>query len=316
MLEVVYTPDSLSFRQAIPSMNRSAAEFPAFLEEKPGVPFDKARVVILPVPYEATVSYGAGTAMGPARILQASHQVEFYDEQLRCEPRMCGIWTDPPLVVSGVKPAAVIEQISRRFGELIDAGKWVVMLGGEHTITAGGVRAAASRWEGLHLVQLDAHADLRESYQEERWSHACAMARCLEYVPVQAIGIRSYSREEAERMRSGIRGYRVTHAWQMEREGWIDHALEGLDGKTVYLSVDVDFFDPAVIPATGTPEPGGGRWWSTLDLLGRLFERSRVVACDVVELAPAPALPYADFTTARLVYKLIGFACQDRKRNF
>jgi agmatinase len=280
----------------------------SFLQEPPVVSFDQARVVILPVPFEATVSYGTGTAQGPTAILRASQQVEFYDERLACEPRECGIWTEPPLAVAGLAPAAAVERIAQRFGELIDDGKWVAMLGGEHTITPGGVRAAASRWQDLHLVQLDAHADLRESYEGEAWSHACAMARCLEHVPLRAIGIRSYSREEAERMQGGIAGYRVTHAWQMSGPGWIDRALEGLDGKPIYLTVDVDFFDPAVIPATGTPEPGGGRWWPTLRLLERLFERGRVVGCDVVELAPEPTLRYADFAAARLVYKLIGLA--------
>jgi len=168
--------------------------------------------------------------------------------------------------------------------------------------------AAAQRHEDLHLVQLDAHADLRESYQGERHSHACAMARCLDHATVHAVGIRSYSDGEAERIRRGIPGYTLTHAWEMSGDDWIDRALAGIEGRKVYLTFDVDYFDPSVIPATGTPEPGGGTWWPTLRLLEALFERADVVAADVVELAPIAGLHHADFTVARLVYKLVGYA--------
>jgi agmatinase len=134
------------------------------------------------------------------------------------------------------------------------------------------------------------------------------MARCLDVAPVRAVGVRSYSAEERRRISAGIPEYGMVHASAMKADGWIDAALEGLTGAPVYLTIDVDYFDPAVIPATGTPEPGGGEWWPTLELLAALFERARVVACDVVELAPKPGLHHADFTVARLVYKLIGYA--------
>jgi agmatinase len=270
--------------------------------------FEAARVAILPVPFEASVTYGRGTAQGPEAILRASPQLELYDEQTGSEPHRCGIFTDHLLECPGLPPEQAVRCVARRFGELLDAGKWVVMLGGEHSITPGGVRAAACRYEDLHVVQLDAHADLRDSYRGDRWSHACAMARCVERVRVHAIGVRSYSEEEARRIKHGIRGYRLTHGWELERDGWIELALDGLEGKPVYLTIDVDYFDPAVIPATGTPEPGGGRWWPTMRFLEKLFQVAAVVACDVVELAPLPGLHHADFTAARLVYKLIGFA--------
>ncbi|MDX1390404.1 MAG: arginase family protein, partial [Acidobacteriota bacterium] len=220
-----------------------------------------------------------------------------------------GIHTDAMLDLSGDPgPREVASRVERRFGELIDARKWVVMLGGEHSITPGGVRATASRVEGVRVVQLDAHADLRESYEGDPWSHACAMARCLEVAPVHAIGIRSYSAEEAERIAGGVPGHRMLHASEMEGDGWVERALEGLAGVPVYLSIDVDYFDPAVMPSTGTPEPGGGRWWPTLQFLDALFDRARVVAADVVELAPVAGLHHPDFTAARLVYNLIGLA--------
>lgn len=285
-----------------------------FLDIGDEVAYDEAQVAVFPVPYEATVSYGRGTSRGPAAILEASRQIESFDGQAAGEPADCGIWTDPPLAIPDEPPERVIRRVSRRFGELMDDGKWVVMLGGEHSITPGGVAAAATRHEGLRVVQLDAHADLRESYEGRRYSHACAMARSLEHAPIHAIGIRSYSPEEARRMRQGIPGYRITHAWEMDGRDWIERALEGIEGRSVYLTVDVDYFDPSVMPSTGTPEPGGGHWWPTLRLIETLFARASVVACDVVELAPIEGLHHADFTAARLVYKLIGHACGGRAR--
>lgn len=264
-------------------------------------------MAVLPVPFEATVSYGAGTARGPAAILEAATQVELWNARTGTEPHRAGIWTAPAFHPPVGSVGEAVEAIGTRFGELLEAGKWVVMLGGEHSITPGGVRAAARRYPGLHVVQLDAHADLRDSYEGEAWGHACAMARALDYAAgVTAVGIRSYSTEEAERIREGIPGYRAIHAWEMDGEAWMDTALAGLSGKPVYLSVDVDYFDPSVVPSTGTPEPGGGTWWPTLAFLDRLFDRANVVAADVVELAPIDGLHHADFTVARLVHELVG----------
>ena len=290
-------------------MGQSQFRRTCFLEDGAAVPFDAARVAILPVPFEATVSYGAGASRGPAAILEASEQLELYDEQLGVEPYRCGVWTAPPLQVAGHSAEQAGRAVERRVAELLDAGKWVVTLGGEHSITPGAVRATLERHPGLHVVQLDAHADLRESYRGDRWNHACAMARCAELCPLRAVGVRSYSSEEARRVRQGIPGYRITHAWEMRSADWVELVLEGLEDRPVYLTVDLDYFDPSILPATGTPEPGGARWRPTLALLERLFQTCRVVACDVVELAPIPGLHHADFAAARLVYKLIAFAC-------
>jgi agmatinase len=279
---------------------------PPFGGDEAASTFEDARVVVLPVPYEATVSYGGGTGKGPEAILRASAQVELYDEQLESEPFRAGIFTDAMLDVKGATEH-VVRRIEARFGELMDAGKWVAMLGGEHAITPGGVAAALRRHPGLRVVQLDAHADLRQEYLGDRWSHACAMARCIDLgVPLTAIGIRNYSVDEARWIRRGIPDYRIVHAWETEHESWIERAMEGLGDKPVYLTIDLDYFDPAVIPATGTPEPGGGAWWPTLRFLNRLIARANVVACDLVELAPSPGLHHADFTAARLAYKLMG----------
>jgi agmatinase len=277
--------------------------------EGPDTTFEDADVVVLPVPYEGTVSWGRGTAAGPRAIVAASAQVEQWDDQLGRDASE-RIWTAPPLDVARLAPEAMVRRVEERCGALLDAGKWPLVLGGEHSITPGAVAAAAARHGDLHVVQLDAHADLREEYEGTPWSHACAMARCLEHAPVRAIGIRSYSEDEAERLRAGIAGYDLLHARELGQEGWIPRALGGLDGHAVYLTIDVDYFDPSLVPATGTPEPGGGAWWPTLELLDALFRRARVVAADVVELAPAPGLHHADFLAARLAYKLIALARQ------
>ncbi len=289
-------------------MTGSREAIPPFGGDEARSAFDDARIAVLPVPYEGTVSYGRGTGNGPEAILRASAQVELYDEQTRTEPFRAGIHTDPMLQIPDGPTERVVDAVAARVGELMDAGKWVVMLGGEHSITPGAVRAAAARHPGLHVVQLDAHADLRESYEGNPWSHASAMARCVDLAPIRAVGIRNYSIEEAERIRAGIPGYRIVHAWEMEGDDWQCRVLEGLDGKPVYLTVDLDYFDPSVIPATGTPEPGGPAWWPTLRFLDDLFRRARVVACDLVELAPSPGLHLADFAAARLAYKLMGMA--------
>jgi len=291
----------------IQAMSHADSSLPPFGGEEARASFPSARVAVLPVPYEATVSYGGGTLHGPEAILRASTQVELYDEEMQLEPHRVGVWTDAILPVEGMPGFRANQVIERRFGELLDAGKWVVMLGGEHSITPGGVAATCRRIPGLHVVQLDAHADLRRSFGGDPWSHACAMARCVELAPIRAIGIRNYSAEEAEWIHRGIPGYAMVHAREMEGEGWMERALQGLDGRPIYLSVDLDYFDPSVIPATGTPEPGGGAWWPTLRFLAALFDRARVEACDVVELAPTPGLHHADFAAARLVHKLIGF---------
>jgi agmatinase len=242
--------------------------------DEPTLPFggDEARcslvdaaVAVLPVPYEGTVSYGAGASRGPAAILRASEQLELYDEETGAEPYRVGIHTAAPMPVAGDEdPERVATAVAGRCGELMDAGKWVVTLGGEHSITPGAVRAAHERHPELRVVQLDAHADLRDSYEGSPFNHACAMARCIEMAPVVGSGIRSYSAEEAERIRRGIPGYRVIHAWEMEGDDWHERALDGLLGAPLYLTIDVDYFDPSIVPATGTPEPGGGRWRPTL----------------------------------------------------
>ena len=265
-------------------------------------------VVVLPVPYERTTSYGKGTERGPAAILEASHQVEWYDEELRREPHLEGIYTAPYLRPQAQDPAAAIAEIEIAARRYLDAGKFLVTLGGEHSLTLGPVRAAAALHEEIGVVQFDAHGDLRPEYEGSPWSHACIMRRLVDDLALEtlAVGLRAISRGEGELIRDRrlpvIWGYELE---ELTRRAW-RQALDRLPEK-VYLTFDLDFFDPSLLPATGTPEPGGGTWWPTLRLLRELFSRKEVVAMDVVELAPRPHDPTSDFVAARLIYKCLGY---------
>jgi agmatinase len=281
-----------------------------------------ARVAILPLPYEATTSYGKGTKRGPAAIIKASQQVEFFDEELNLEPCQAGIATvKPPRFyyknINGSRGKASPKQAVKKIAEVCRAlcndGKFVIGLGGEHTVTVGMVQAMHAQYPDLWVVQLDAHSDLREAFEGSRYSHACAMARVQEFCPVVGLGIRSGIFGERERLQPPSR---VFYAHEMRREGaarWREEVFNIL-GPRVYLTIDLDFFNPAEMPAVGTPEPGGFGWYEGLDFLRELFSRREVVAGDVVELLPLRGLAAPDFLAARLVYKLIGYKFFGGKR--
>lgn len=273
--------------------------------------YEDAAAVVVPVPYEHTVSYGGGTAAGPAAILRASAYVELYDEILREEPyRVGGIHTAPPIDVSVSDPHVVLRVLTEASSRIYADAKFPVFLGGEHTLTTGPVRAARDAFDDLSVLQLDAHADLRDEYQGTPWSHACVMRRVCELgVPVVPIGIRAIALEEAEFIRERDLPVFWSHRIASSDE-WMETALTALSD-TIYITFDVDFFDPSVIPATGTPEPGGGLWHETMRFLGRVFQEKRVVGMDVVELAPIEGLHAPDFVIARLVHRCIGYRLHD-----
>jgi len=282
--------------------------------------FDEAAGVVLPVPYEATTSYGGGARLGPRAILEASRYIELYDRELDAEPAERGIHTLPALELTRAGPEAAMDELRGAYARVAGAAgeRFLVMLGGEHAISSPAILAQADRVEArsggnarLSVLQLDAHADLRAAYEGTPASHASAMARVIDRVDVVAVGVRGVSSEEVEvaRDRDG-----VTLIWAEEMadgDAWIDRALEAL-GPTVYLTFDVDYFDPAFVPSTGTPEPGGGDWYRTLRFLRRVFAEREIVAADVVELAPTPGLHAPDFLVAKLVYKLFGYHLSGR----
>ncbi len=269
----------------------------------------RSRAVILPVPYEATTSFGGGTRAGPGAILTSSRYIELWDQELEGDPSRLGVHTLPALELSRGGPGEAAEELEGAYRRLLDrvGERFLVMLGGEHSLSAPAIRAVASRVpERLHVLQMDAHADLRASYEGTPHSHASAMRRVLDVADLVSVGVRGVSREEVQVAREtpGVTLVWADEMW--EGEDWMDRALEAL-GDPVYLTFDVDYFDPSLVPSTGTPEPGGGDWYRTLRFLRRVFRERTVLAADVVELAPVPGLTAPDFLVAKLVYKLLGY---------
>jgi len=272
---------------------------------------DRAGVVILPAPYERTSSYVPGSFRGPRAILEASRQLEEFDEELSVEVfRLCGgiATLEPMLFLCETGPEAV-NRIGRAVAEWVDRGKYVVCLGGEHTCALGPMRVFHERYgKELSVLQLDAHSDLRDSYLGDSYSHACVMARALEFVDkVVQLGVRAISPEDARYEQSRRVTSFSAHAVRTGRlPDWQDQVLDSLTDK-VYLTLDCDFFDPSLMPSVGTPEPGGFLWYETLAFLKRLCSEKTVVGFDVCEFVPIDEVWHPDFTLARLIYKTIGY---------
>ena len=295
----------------------------AFLDLTPEASnYQNARAVVLSMPYEESVSYGAGTAEGPAAIITASQQVELFDPASGSEPALdFGVHTLPvPAIFSKSKKASaseIIDAIAAEAGKHFAAGKFVVGLGGEHTVSLGMARGLAEARGAFTLVHVDAHADLRESYEDDPFSHACVVRRIAELPECEAVlqfGIRAHSREEEpfiyeHRPKAGIRP--LIKQWRAEamhqNDDWRKEAKKLIKGRKVFFTFDVDGLDPAIIPATGTPEPNGLTWRQLMALAKLVAKHSFcVMGMDCVELSPRENLSYADFTTARAVYAMLG----------
>jgi agmatinase len=276
--------------------------------------FAAARVVILPVPYESTTSFGAGTAAGPAAILSASRFIETYDHELDGEPYRVGIHTLPALHLTNAGAEAAIGELRRAYDLLLAEApeKFPILLGGEHSVTSAPVLSWADRLGAdrsgrrLSVLLFDAHTDLRPDYEGTPYSHAAVMARVQHRVELVAVGIRALTREERELARASDHIHLFMADDIHYDDGWMDRVMERL-ADDVYISFDVDGFDPSLVPATGTPEPGGLQWYPVLGLLRRVFAERNVVGADIVELAPIPGLAAPDFLVAKLVYKMIGY---------
>jgi agmatinase len=273
--------------------------------------FEKSRVLVLPIPYDGTTSYRPGTRFGPQAILDASRYVETYDEELDLVPEHLGYCTLPEIPPAGTGADEMAERIYRAAAEILErAGdRFLLTLGGEHSVTPGIVRAVAERRPGLSVLHIDAHGDLRGSYEGSRYSHACACARIRDHVEkTVSVGIRAVSAEEAR----SIREEEIPVFWARDvvgRRDWIPEVVEMLSDE-VYLTVDVDGLDPSIMPATGTPEPGGLGWYETLALFRAVAERRRIVAADIVELSPIPGMSAPDFLCARLAVKIVTYSRQ------
>ena len=267
--------------------------------------FDDSRVVILPIPVDRTTSYVPGTRNGPREILQASSHMELWDEEVGADVHPIGIFTLPEMELPFGELEPLMEEIRRVAAELFARDKFLVALGGEHSITPPLVAAAAAKYRGVHVLQIDAHADLRDCYMGTRHNHACAMRRSLEHASITQVGIRSMSTEEAQAV-SSLRTHLFYDSSMRQDPAWIDRVVETL-GDPVYITIDVDGMDPAIMPATGTPEPGGLSWYEMLSLLRATVERREVVGCDVVELSPLPGIMAPNFLCAKLIYKILTY---------
>ncbi|MFH1109875.1 MAG: agmatinase family protein [Planctomycetota bacterium] len=314
--------------------------------------YPRARFAVLPIPYDSTTSFQTGTREGPAAIIRASQQVELFDEELEAECHRAGVATLDPLMPNMAGPKAMHEDVFVAAKRIVRDGKFLFGLGGEHSITSGLVRAVMTKHKKLSVLQIDAHLDLRDSWEGSPHSHACVMRRCLELgAKIVPVGIRNVSLEEHRYLRTVIRapsasegpnegrsskfkvqkrsrrtaspgrssdfGLRtsnfrpspvavVTARQCHTDDDWVDRVLNAL-GETVYITIDIDGFDPSFAPGTGTPEPGGLDWYQVTGLLRLVAAEKTVVGADIVEVMPLPGQAVTEFLAARLAYKLISY---------
>lgn len=278
--------------------------------------YDASKIVILSAPYEKTVSYGGGTGKAPAAIIEASHYVEFLDDEFFRE--LCfdvGIATLPPVVFGSKSGRAMLDHLQKAVAAQIDAGKFVVTLGGEHTISTAPIMAHYEKYPKMSVLHFDAHSDLRQQYSGTPYSHACFMARVAdEKFPMKRVvqvGIRA--QEKAEYDLAKKLGVQTFYATKIRRgahgANWQKAVVDALPSNEVYVTFDVDYFDPAIMPSTGTPEPDGFQWNETMQIFRELRKaKKKIVGFDVVELAPDTKVPHATYLAAKLVYRMLNFA--------
>ncbi len=269
--------------------------------------FESSKVVIQSLPYEHTSSYIGGSDKGPEAILNASHYVEFYDEELDRETyKEVGICTLNPLDFNGKVDEEAIVAIETATDELLNKDKFVVSLGAEHTVSFGTVKSFLKKYPKMSVLQLDAHSDLRESYEGNPYSHASVMARVFSLgVPIAQVGIRAQCKEEADLIRSSDKIHTVYAHELRSGSNWQKGILDHLSDQ-VYVTIDADGFDPSIMPAVGTPEPNGLFWQETIDLLKQVAQEKEIIGFDVLECAPKSGSIISEFTLAKLVYRLIG----------
>jgi agmatinase len=264
-----------------------------------------AMFVVVPVPYDLTSTYQPGSRRGPAAIIEASTNMELYDEELKKETYLAGIHTTLPLEIDARGPKNMVNAVRKKISKIAALNKIPVMLGGEHSISFGAVQALKETYPKLSVLQLDAHADLRDSYQNSPYSHASVARRISEICPLVQVGIRSVSKEDADFLsHSDVKSYSADFV--SENKDWCEKICKNLKGD-VFVTIDLDAFDPSIMPSTGTPEPGGLYWREVLRLLKKVSQSCNIRGFDVVELAPIPGLVGPDFMTAKLIYRFMGY---------
>ncbi len=263
---------------------------------------ERSQVVILPVPFDGTSTWRKGSDQGPEALIAASAALEDYDIETGCEPHRHGITTHTPIEHHG-DAETLADRVEHAVGQILDAQRLSVVIGGEHSVSIGAIRAAAQRFPELNVLQIDAHGDLRESYGGSAFNHACVMARARECCPISQVGIRSLDRSELARL-DPVRSWYAHEMLRDPARGWIREVVASLSN-AVYLTIDLDAFDPSLLPATGTPEPGGLGWRDVVALIDALTSQRRVVAFDVVELCPMPGQSTSEYIAARLVHRTL-----------
>ncbi len=268
--------------------------------------FENSKVVIVPVPYDGTSTWIKGADKGPDAIIEASQNMELYDIVADNEVYKIGIHTTDP-VKERRSPERVVKEVESKISQLLKKKKFPVIIGGEHSVSIGAFRAFAEFYKGADftILQFDAHADLRQEYEGSRYNHACVMARAAELAPILQVGVRSMSFEE----RADVAPERVFYAdyiLDSNNTTWM-YDLMNKTGKNVYITIDLDVFDPSIMPATGTPEPGGMAWYTMLDILSKINQKTNIVGFDVVELAPMKYNKAPNFMAAKLIYQLLTY---------
>jgi len=263
--------------------------------------YTKAKFVIVPVPYDKTSTWIKGADKGPEALLEASTKMELYDIETETEVYKSGIFTDSRIEEKST-PEKMVQSVKKRVKNHLDKGKLTVVIGGEHSVSIGAIQAHAEKFKDMCVLQLDAHSDLRNEYHGSRYNHGCVMARAKEVCPnIIQVGIRSMGFEELKNMEKD----KVFFTQKMQMN-WIEKVISKLS-KKVYLTIDLDVFDPSIMPSTGTPEPGGLFWYDALKLLRKVIENRELIGFDVVELCPSKNYKAADFLAALLIYKILSY---------
>lgn len=276
--------------------------------------FKKSKAIILQCPYEATASYKKGTKKGPEAIIDASAYLEMFDDELKVETYKIGIYTKPPMDIENLSSEDMIEKIRQEVLDAVKSEKLPVILGGEHSISIGAVKALKEVYKDMSILHLDAHHDLRDEYTGTKLSHACVTRRFLEYCPVVQTGVRSLCKDEHDFIMSNPSNLKVVTVYDiLEEPLWKEEVVKSLSD-TVYISLDMDVFDPAIVPAVGTPEPGGIGWYEMLDLLKMVIKNKRIVGFDLMELMPIENMAASDFLAAKLLYRILGYIYFSRRK--
>ena len=276
--------------------------------------FKKSKAVILQAPYDKTTTYIHGTQTGPAAIIDSSRYLERFDEELSQETFKIGLHTMEPLAVEGLEPEVLLEKVRASMADILKSNKFPILLGGEHSVSIGAVSALKDVYPNLSVLQLDAHYDMRDIYFGSKLNHGCAARRISEICPIVQVGMRSYSKEEKDFLSQQPNGkVKSINVYDiLDTPMWKDKATASLS-EHVYITIDLDVFDPSTVPAVGTPEPGGLGWYEVTDFLKGVAKDKKIVGFDIVELCPIKGNITSDFLAAKLLYRLPGYVFPTKK---